>query len=128
MRLGLILSEVAQGFRRNLSMVVSVILVTFISLTFFGAAILRKVDLSLVIAGTNEETVNPLWHGEIDALNRFYQLSDRPDSRNLIFLATHEPCPMCMSAITQERKIRDRYDALSSQYQDSKGDNAIPLG
>ena len=66
----------------------------------FGAAILRKVDLSLVIAGTNEETVNPLWHGEIDALNRFYQLSDRPDSRNLIFLATHEPCPMCMSAIT----------------------------
>ena len=35
---------------------------------------------------------------------------------------------MSMSAITQERKIRDRYDALSSQYQDSKGDNAIPPG
>jgi len=42
MRLGLILSEVGQGFRRNLSMVVSVILVTFISLTFFGAAILLQ--------------------------------------------------------------------------------------
>lgn len=46
MRLGLILSEVAQGFRRNLSMVVSVILVTFISLTFFGAAILLQSQIS----------------------------------------------------------------------------------
>ncbi len=46
MRLGLILSEVGQGFRRNLSMVVSVILVTFISLTFFGAAILLQSQIS----------------------------------------------------------------------------------
>ena len=45
MRLGLILSEVGQGFRRNLSMVVSVILVTFISLTFFGAAILLQMQI-----------------------------------------------------------------------------------
>ena len=46
MRFGLILSEVGQGFRRNLSMVVSVILVTFISLTFFGAAILLQTQIS----------------------------------------------------------------------------------
>jgi len=45
MRLGLILSEVGQGFRRNLSMVVSVVLVTFISLTFFGAAILLQMQI-----------------------------------------------------------------------------------
>jgi cell division transport system permease protein len=45
MRLGLILSEVGQGFRRNLSMVVSVVLVTFISLTFFGAAILMQMQI-----------------------------------------------------------------------------------
>ncbi len=45
MRFGLILSEVGQGFRRNLSMVVSVILVTFISLTFFGAAILLQLQI-----------------------------------------------------------------------------------
>lgn len=38
----------------------------------FGAAILRKTDLSLVIAGTNDETTNPLHHGEIATLNRFY--------------------------------------------------------
>jgi cell division transport system permease protein len=46
MRFGLILSEVAQGFRRNLSMVVSVVLVTFISLTFFGAAILLQTQIT----------------------------------------------------------------------------------
>jgi len=46
MRLGLILGEVGQGFRRNLSMVVSVILVTFISLTFFGAAILAQFQIA----------------------------------------------------------------------------------
>lgn len=46
MRLGLILGEVGQGFRRNLSMVVSVVLVTFISLTFFGAAILAQFQIA----------------------------------------------------------------------------------
>jgi cell division transport system permease protein len=45
MNLGLILGEVGQGFRRNLSMVVSVVLVTFISLTFFGAAILLQFQI-----------------------------------------------------------------------------------
>jgi cell division transport system permease protein len=45
MRLGLILSEAASGLRRNLSMVVSVVLVTFISLTFVGAAILLQMQI-----------------------------------------------------------------------------------
>ena len=31
----------------------------------FGAAILRKSDLSVVVAETNNEIENPLWHGEI---------------------------------------------------------------
>ncbi|HEX2146447.1 MAG TPA: nucleoside deaminase [Pseudorhizobium sp.] len=66
----------------------------------FGAAILRKSDLSLVIAETNNELENPLWHGEVHTLKRFYELGERPDTRDLIFLSTHEPCTMCMSAIT----------------------------
>jgi tRNA(Arg) A34 adenosine deaminase TadA len=66
----------------------------------FGAALLRKSDLSLVIAGTNDETDNPLLHGEIDTLNRFYELTDRPPTSELVFLTTHEPCTLCMSAIT----------------------------
>jgi tRNA(Arg) A34 adenosine deaminase TadA len=51
----------------------------------FGAAILRKADLSLIVAGTNQETENPLWHGEISALNAFYRLpaGDRPIGANI---------------------------------------------
>lgn len=45
MRLGLIMSEVASGLRRNVSMVISVILVTFISLTFVGAAVLLQMQI-----------------------------------------------------------------------------------
>ncbi len=66
----------------------------------FGAAILRKSDLSLVISGTNDEVSNPLWHGEVRTLNMFYEMPERPATRDLIFLATHEPCSLCMSAIT----------------------------
>ncbi|BCH65988.1 deaminase [Agrobacterium vitis] len=66
----------------------------------FGAAILRKADLSLVLAETNNELENPLWHGEVHTLKRFYELGERPPTSDLIFLSTHEPCTMCMSAIT----------------------------
>jgi cell division transport system permease protein len=45
MRLGLVLGEAAQGLRRNVAMVISVILVTFISLTFVGAAILMQMQI-----------------------------------------------------------------------------------
>jgi cell division transport system permease protein len=44
-RLGLIFGEVGTGLRRNLSMVISVVLVTFISLTFVGAAILLQMQI-----------------------------------------------------------------------------------
>lgn len=45
MRVGLILGEVANGLRRNVSMVISVVLVTFISLTFVGAAMLLQLQI-----------------------------------------------------------------------------------
>jgi tRNA(Arg) A34 adenosine deaminase TadA len=164
----------------------------------FGAAILRKSDRSLVLAETNNETENPLWHGEVHCLKRFYEMprAERVDTRDAIFLATHEPCSLCLSAITwtgfdnfyylfshedsrdsfaiphdlkilkevftlepggynaenaywksyslrrlvrdlpeTERArlekrigtISDKYDALSSDYQDGKADNDIPL-
>jgi len=68
----------------------------------FGAAILDKADLSLVVAGTNAEIDNPLWHGEIATIKKLYELpaSQRPAPADCIFLSTHEPCSMCLSAIT----------------------------
>ncbi len=46
MRVALVLSEVLQGLRRNISMVISVILVTFVSLTFVGSAVLMQSQVS----------------------------------------------------------------------------------
>ena len=68
----------------------------------FGAAILRKDDLSLLVAEVNNETENPLWHGEMHAIKRFYELpaDQRPASADCLFLATHEPCSLCLSGIT----------------------------
>ncbi|KRA23707.1 cell division protein FtsX [Microbacterium sp. Root61] len=45
MRAGLILSEAFSGLRRNISMVISVVLVTFVSLTFVGAAMLMQMQI-----------------------------------------------------------------------------------
>jgi len=91
----------------------------------FGAAILRKSDMSVVIAETNNETENPLWHGEMHALKRFYELprADRPDTRDCVFLATHEPCSLCLSAITWTGF--DNFYYLFS-HEDSRDSFAIP--
>ena len=68
----------------------------------FGAAILCKDDFSLVVAGSNHETENPLWHGEVHTLKKFYEMPPdrRPATRDCIFIATHEPCSLCLSSIT----------------------------
>ena len=68
----------------------------------FGAAILKKYDLSLVVAGSNNETENPMWHGETHTLKKFYEISkeSRPNEKDCIFLCSHEPCSLCLSAIT----------------------------
>ncbi|MBO6468822.1 MAG: nucleoside deaminase, partial [Pelagibacteraceae bacterium] len=68
----------------------------------FGAAILNKNDLSTVIIGTNNEIINPLNHGEISTINEYFNfnLNNKTQPTDCIFLSTHEPCSLCLSAIT----------------------------
>lgn len=48
MRLRFVLNEVGIGLRRNLGMAVSVLLVTFVSLTFVGSAVLLQMQVSKI--------------------------------------------------------------------------------
>lgn len=91
----------------------------------FGAAILRKSDLSVVVAETNNEVENPLWHGEMHAIKRFFELpaEQRPDVKDCLFLATHEPCSLCLSGITWSGF--DNFYYLFS-HEDSRDSFAIP--
>jgi tRNA(Arg) A34 adenosine deaminase TadA len=65
----------------------------------FGGAVLSEKDLSLVTAGTNMRGDDPSLHGEIVTINRFFRMKERPPVEETIFLATHEPCSMCLSAL-----------------------------
>ncbi len=91
----------------------------------FGGAVLAKSDLSTVVAVTNEETANPLHHGEIATINAFYAIprDRRPAAKDTIFVSTHEPCSLCLSGITWGGW--DNFFYLFS-YEDSKDAFAIP--
>ena len=91
----------------------------------FGAALLRKDTLDTYLAETNNEIENPLWHGEMHALKRYYEIpaNKRLPASELLFLSTHEPCSLCLSAITW-CGFDNFYYFFS--YQDSRDEFAIP--
>ena len=67
----------------------------------FGAALLRKSNYCTYLAETNNEPESSLHHGELHLLKRYFEISDdkREPASELIFLSTHKPCSMCLSAI-----------------------------
>lgn len=91
MRLRYILSEMGVGLRRNLSMTISVIIVTFFSLTFVGTALLMRAEV-------NE--IEKDWYGRIEIT---------------VFLCPKDSLePTCAAgAVTEEQKddIRAALDA-----------------
>jgi len=68
----------------------------------FGAAILSRSTLQPVTVATNNERESPLLHGEINCIQTFFASAKegRPQTKDCIFFATHEPCSLCLSGIT----------------------------
>ncbi|QDU95326.1 nucleoside deaminase [Lignipirellula cremea] len=65
----------------------------------FGAVIVDRRDGQIVADGFNRSSLNPTWHGEIDAINRCATEHRPGDWSPLSLYTTAEPCPMCQSAI-----------------------------
>ncbi|KAF2649618.1 hypothetical protein K491DRAFT_697944 [Lophiostoma macrostomum CBS 122681] len=95
----------------------------------FGAAILRKGTLEPLTVATNNERVSPLLHGEINCIQQFFtttfpDTATRPDPRaECIFLATHEPCSLCLSGIAWSG-FKEVYYLFT--YEDSRDLFSIP--
>ncbi|KAF1732758.1 hypothetical protein CRV24_006650 [Beauveria bassiana] len=95
----------------------------------FGAAILSRHDLKPLTVATNNERVSPLLHGEINCIQEFFTKdfpdpADRPDPQtDCLFLATHEPCSLCLSGIAWSG-FREFYYLFT--YEDSRDLFAIP--
>jgi tRNA(Arg) A34 adenosine deaminase TadA len=68
----------------------------------FGAAILSRSTLEPITVATNNERESPLLHGEINCIQIFFASpkEGRPQTKDCIFFATHEPCSLCLSGIT----------------------------
>lgn len=65
----------------------------------FGAVIVDKTSEEILAEGWNRSSVNSIWHGEIDAINRLFESDHELNDRSLALYSTAEPCPMCQSAI-----------------------------
>ena len=92
----------------NYERILDIIIDTLIPLTkisinegnkIFGGFIVKKTDLSLVCLGTNQEIKNPLFHGEISTLLNLFE-KKLFNTKDYYFISTHQPCSMCLSAIT----------------------------
>ena len=65
----------------------------------FGAVIVDRESGEIIAEGWNKSSVNPTWHGEIDAINRLAELRPKFEGSRLSLYSTAEPCPMCQGAI-----------------------------
>jgi len=92
MRLRFILSEIGHGLRRNLSMTISVILVTFVSLTFVGAAGLLQMQI---------DEMKGEWYDRIEV--------------SIFLCPTDSEEPTCAGGEASAEQIATVEDALASE-------------
>lgn len=65
----------------------------------FAAVIVHRQTGEIVAEGWNKSEQHPLWHGEIDAINRWVAAGVAVEPGQLVLYTTAEPCPMCQGAI-----------------------------
>jgi len=65
----------------------------------FGAVIVNGDTGVILSEGWNKSSSNPIWHGEIDAINQLARSNKDIESIPLVLYTTAEPCPMCQGAI-----------------------------
>ena len=64
----------------------------------FGAVLVDRIENSIVSQGVNQSHLNPIVHGEIDAIFNYAE-SRRDRWSELTLYSTAEPCCMCQAAI-----------------------------
>lgn len=65
----------------------------------FGAVIVDGDNDTILAEGWNKTLLNPVWHGEVDAINRLVSSGLGVEGKSLVLYTTAEPCPMCQGAI-----------------------------
>jgi tRNA(Arg) A34 adenosine deaminase TadA len=65
----------------------------------FGAVIVDGDNGTILAEGWNKTSLNPMWHGEVDAINRLASSGVGVEGNSLVLYTTAEPCPMCQGAI-----------------------------
>lgn len=90
MRFSFLMSEIRQGLRRNVSMVISVILVTFVSLTFVGAASLLQLQIG---------QMKTYWYDRAQVA--IYLCSD---------VSPNSSCPQGEAGDTVKEQVRERLE------------------
>ncbi len=65
----------------------------------FGALIVDRGSGEILSEGWNKSSINPTFHGEIDAINQLVLSNPGIDANKLVLYTTAEPCPMCQGAI-----------------------------
>lgn len=120
-RMRFVLGELGRGLRRNLSMTISVVLVTFVSLTFVGSAIL----LQMQIGKMKDE-----WYDKVELSVFMCPQTERPTQACPGKEATQEQIDAIENILTSDglapyvdtvyfETKQDAYDALAERFSDT---------
>jgi tRNA(Arg) A34 adenosine deaminase TadA len=64
----------------------------------FGAVIVDGNNGKVLSEGWKKTPLNPMWHGEIDGMNRFAASGISVEVKRLVLYTTAEPCRICQAA------------------------------